>query len=134
MIDLINVGSTLNFSNSTLNIGVTKIMRVFNEQKNSIIATYARFLRLRNFLLTVIAPVRQVCEQRKQRPVVDFTRNNNTKLRRCDEQAKNENNLPEAISVGLGPTGRRLFRTLRILAQPAKRNVKNTRSDSVQLV
>ena len=107
MIDLINVGSTLNFSNSTLNIGVTKIMRVFNEQKNSIIATYARFSRLRNFLLTAIAPVRQVCEQRKQRPVVDFTRNNNTKLRRCDGQAKNENNLPEAISVGLGPTGRR---------------------------
>ena len=38
-------------------------MRVFDEQKDSIIATYARFSRLRNFLLTVIAPVQRASEK-----------------------------------------------------------------------
>ena len=42
MIDLITVNSTLNFST----FGATKIMRVFDEQKDSIIATYTRFSRL----------------------------------------------------------------------------------------
>ena len=48
-------------------------MRVFDEQKDSIIATYTRFSRLRNFPLTVIALVRRASEKRKQRTEVDFT-------------------------------------------------------------
>ena len=47
-------------------------MRVFDELKDSIIATYTRFSRLRNFSLAVIAPVRRVSVDRKQRAGVDF--------------------------------------------------------------
>ena len=47
-------------------------MRVFDEQKDSIIATYTRFSRLQNFPLTVIALVRRTTEERKQRAEVDF--------------------------------------------------------------
>ena len=42
-------------------------MRVFNEQKDSIIASHLRFLHLRNFPLTVIAPVRRASKKREQR-------------------------------------------------------------------
>ena len=48
-------------------------MRVFDEQKDSIIATYTRFSRLRNFPSTIIALVRWASEERKQRAEVDFT-------------------------------------------------------------
>ena len=48
-------------------------MCVFNEQKDSIIATYTRFSRLQNFSLKVIAPVRRASEEVKQRAGVDFT-------------------------------------------------------------
>ena len=48
-------------------------MRVFDEQKDSIVATYKRFSGLQNFPLTVIAPVRRVSEERTQLAVVDFT-------------------------------------------------------------
>ena len=42
-------------------------MRVFDEQKDSIVATCTRFSRLRNFPLTVIAPVGRASKERKQR-------------------------------------------------------------------
>ena len=48
-------------------------MCVFDEQKDSIIATYTRFSRLRNFPQIMIAPVRRASEERKQRAGVDFT-------------------------------------------------------------
>ena len=48
-------------------------MRVFDEQKDSIIAAYTIFSRLRNFPLAVIAPVRRASEERKQRARVNFT-------------------------------------------------------------
>ena len=48
-------------------------MRVFNEQKDLIIATYTRFSRLQNFQLRVIAPVRRASKERKQHPGVHFT-------------------------------------------------------------
>ena len=41
-------------------------MRVFDEQKDSIIATYMRFLHLQNFSLMVIAPVRRASEEGEQ--------------------------------------------------------------------
>ena len=59
-------------SRSSALFGVSKL-RVFDEQKNSIIATYTKFSRLRNFPLTVIAPVGRASEVRKQRARVDFT-------------------------------------------------------------
>ena len=48
-------------------------MRVFDEQKDSIIETYTKFSHLQNFALTVIALVRRASEERKQRAGVDFT-------------------------------------------------------------
>ena len=66
--DLITVGSTLDFSAFW-----SKKMRVFDEQNDSIIATYTRFSRLRNFPLAVIAPVGRESEERKQRAGVDFS-------------------------------------------------------------
>ena len=48
-------------------------MRVFDEQKDSVIETYTIFSRLRNFLLTIIAPIRRAGEKRNLRAGVDFT-------------------------------------------------------------